>query len=225
VVNSGADDLLAAPISPAKLFTRIDVLVGNRKPFVVTSDYIGPDRRKNPGGDGDRQSSIPILEVPNTLRAKALGETIDIARLQDAIDGAMVEINEQRMIRHSYQIGFLVGIIVPAYQKNQVGPEIEAHIHRLSEIANEIGGRLTGSRFEHVADLCRALIKVVGAISENPKNPNPKDVELLKPLSDSVLAGFNPDKDSTVMANEITSMVQKFATRASAEALKRMNAR
>ena len=46
-VNSGADDLLVAPISPAKLFSRIDVLIRNRKPFVVTSDYLGPDRRKD----------------------------------------------------------------------------------------------------------------------------------------------------------------------------------
>ena len=40
----GVDDILAAPISPSDLFGRIKALVPWRKPFVVTSDYIGPDR-------------------------------------------------------------------------------------------------------------------------------------------------------------------------------------
>ena len=43
----GVDDILAAPISPAELFGRIKTLVSKRKPFVVTSDYIGPDRRRD----------------------------------------------------------------------------------------------------------------------------------------------------------------------------------
>ena len=36
---------LVKPLSPAQLMTRISVLADNRKPFVVTSDYIEPDRR------------------------------------------------------------------------------------------------------------------------------------------------------------------------------------
>src|SRR6516164_10733245 len=49
VVNSGADDLVARPISTSLLGERIRSLVERRKPFVITSDYIGPDRRRDPG--------------------------------------------------------------------------------------------------------------------------------------------------------------------------------
>jgi CheY-like chemotaxis protein len=220
-VNSGADDLLAAPISPAKLFSRIESLVGARKPFVVTSDYIGPDRRKD-RGDGE-ESKIPHFEVPNTLRAKATGVTIDVTKLQGAIDNAVYKMNEEKMVRHSYQISFLVGIIAPAYLEKKVGPEIEAHIARLSDVANDIGARLAGSSFEHVAELCTSLIRVGSAIRDDPQNADPKDIALLKPLSDSILASFNPDKDSALMAGEITEMVRKFAGRASAEALRQAN--
>ena len=47
-VDAGIDDLLVAPISVGGLLGRVKVLIQNRKPFVVTSLYIGPDRRKEP---------------------------------------------------------------------------------------------------------------------------------------------------------------------------------
>ncbi len=44
-VDAGVDDLLAAPLSVKALLSRIEGLVKNRKPLVVKSYYIGPDRR------------------------------------------------------------------------------------------------------------------------------------------------------------------------------------
>ncbi len=224
VVNSGADDLLVKPISPAQLMGRINALVDYRKPFLVTSDYIGPDRRKNRSdkdgaAEGEDEAESMLIDVPNTLRAKARGETIDPQEMQALIDQAMYQVNEQRLKRHSYQIAFLVNLIVPAYKENRYGPEIEAHIARLADIANDIGARLAGSSFEHVADLCTTLIDVADSIRKNSRDPNPKDVDLLKSLSDAILVGFNPEKNSAAVAAEITRMVRKFAARARAEAL------
>ena len=39
-----SDDLLLMPVAPAQVMTRIDNLMQGRKPFIVTHDYIGPDR-------------------------------------------------------------------------------------------------------------------------------------------------------------------------------------
>ena len=47
VANSGADALLVKPFAPKQLIDRIEHLAHKRKPFVVTSDYIGPDRRND----------------------------------------------------------------------------------------------------------------------------------------------------------------------------------
>ena len=67
--GSGADYLVAAPFSPKQIIDRIRAIVHHRTPFVVTSDYIGPDRR-----DGGRGTELPLIDVPNSLRAKVLGE-------------------------------------------------------------------------------------------------------------------------------------------------------
>jgi DNA-binding response OmpR family regulator len=47
VVNSGADDLLLRPFSTTLLRQRIETHAERRKSFVVTSEYVGPDRRKD----------------------------------------------------------------------------------------------------------------------------------------------------------------------------------
>src|SRR5690606_14961154 len=66
VINAGADDLILRPMSRAQIFARLRHLVNARKPFIVTADYIGPDRRASIS----KPSTAPTLIVPNSLRAK-----------------------------------------------------------------------------------------------------------------------------------------------------------
>lgn len=212
IVNSGVDDILVKPISPRRLMERISVIAYKRKPFVVTSDYIGPDRRTEASKQRGAQV-IPAIAVPNTLEAKARGRPLPMVDLQRLISEAMFEINEQRLKRHSYQIAFLVGEILPPLRKRVVDEQVRKAIVRLSEVAEEIGVRLKKSNFEHVANLCQNLINVSGSIRRNLSSPDPKDLELLKPLSDAILVSFNPDKNAAAMAGEISSMLDRFGTK------------
>ena len=70
VIDSGTDDLLTKPISPALLIERVESLTRERKRFVVTTDYVGPTRRRKsrPGSQ-----EIPEFKVPNSLQLKAAG--------------------------------------------------------------------------------------------------------------------------------------------------------
>lgn len=71
MVDAGVDDVLPFPWPPGYLDKRLENLIHNRKPFVVTSDYIGPDRRKTPRMK-DGAAAVRPMAVPNPLRAKAL---------------------------------------------------------------------------------------------------------------------------------------------------------
>ena len=75
--------------------------------------------------------------------------------------------------------------------------------------------------FGYVGELCHTLIEVTTSISHDPQSPNSRDVQLLPKLSQAILAGFNPARDESVMAGEISEMVGKFAERANADALRR----
>jgi CheY-like chemotaxis protein len=210
ILKCGVDDLLVRPHAPMKVMERINYLAGNRQPFVVTSEYIGPDRggrKKKEGEEHNPANDVPRIEVPNTLGAKAAGEQIDYVELQEMISSAMYEINDQRLRRHSLRIAAIVDKIVPAYQKNNVTPAIEKDVARLSDISKEISERLVDSDFEHVTDLCETLDSVTSSIRIDPKNPDPRDVDLLKAVSDAIVVSFNPEKSSAEFAAEVTQMV------------------
>src|SRR5258705_940431 len=65
ILNSGADGLLLRPFSAALLDQRIRTHVMQQKPFVVTEDYIGPERRAV-----GRTSSELTFAPPNSLKMK-----------------------------------------------------------------------------------------------------------------------------------------------------------
>ncbi len=83
-LDSGVDDLLLFPISGDALVKRIKLFTQDRRPFVVTHDYIGPDRRINPRAD---QPGTTLIKVPNPVRSRSVGVSDqDIRRgIEDAI--------------------------------------------------------------------------------------------------------------------------------------------
>lgn len=212
VASSGTDDMLVKPVSPAQVFDRIKSLVNNRKPFVVTSDYIGPDRRKDP----ERGSEIPTIEVPNTLRSKVKGEPVDKSAIESAIKEAQRDINDQRLKRNAFQLGFLVNLILPELEKFEVTDDRIKLIERLIVVSRDTGNRMKGTDYEHVTNLCTALIRVASSINDSISHPEQKDVELLKPMSDAILAAFNPDVGAVDIAGQISSAVSNYKKRVNA---------
>lgn len=210
VANSGCDDLIVKPISPQQLLDRIKVLTDNRKPFVVTSDYIGPDRRR----DASRGSDIPLITVPNTLQAKISGVRIDQTKLSAMIGRAQNSINDQRLKRNAFQICFLVGLILPLLAENKLGdPSLEENLRRILTVGRDTAERMLGTEYEHVSNLCNNIIDVVERLLDHLARPSQKDISLLKPLSDAILLGFHPTEDAASMAGQINTALSDYDRR------------
>jgi DNA-binding response OmpR family regulator len=64
--NAGVDGLILRPFSTSALRKRIAALTSSRKRFVVTSEYVGPDRREGQS----RPSDAVLLDAPNSLMIK-----------------------------------------------------------------------------------------------------------------------------------------------------------
>lgn len=74
-VDCGSDDLLLVPFSPGQMAKRLDSFKARRKPFVITHDYVGPDRRvhdRQPQGRSSGAAAVSLVP-PNPLEAKASG--------------------------------------------------------------------------------------------------------------------------------------------------------
>lgn len=208
-VEAGTDDLLIKPLSPAKLSDRIRSVAFNRRPFVVTHDYIGPDRRR----DRPVADTLPLISVPNTLGLKERGETVNTQEAEAIIAAARREINDQKLKRNAFQIAFLVGLILPDYDRGEPTSDTRRMIERLRMAAADIKQRMQGTPYEHVGQLCDSVVEVGNGLAARWRTPARKDLDLLKPLSDAMVVAFNPETDGGLLAAEVGSAIRGYRMR------------
>ncbi len=180
-MDSGTDAILVKPISPGKVVERINHMIHERKPFVVTTDYIGPNRRQKhrPG-----TQKIPLIEVPNPLKAKVEGEP-DEDKLRAEIDAVAEVLNEQKIERHAYQIVYLVERLNLAYAEIPIDESAVADfVDRLRSVSNDISCRVDASSYTNWKELCLSLVDVVGCIEEAHMNPTGKDLDNLQKVAE-----------------------------------------
>lgn len=201
VVNSGADVLVAAPISPSLILDRIDALVHSRKPFVVTSDYVGPDRRFLDG----RESDIDLIDVPNSLRDKALGQ-YDAARLKLEIDAARANINDHKIDRQAFQVSFLADQILERFADNDLS-EVGKRLGELKKVTNDLKMRAFSAGAKELEELCVPLRTVVDSLIDSRGNFSRKDTELLAQLSLAVRASVAAGSQGASLARDISKTV------------------
>ncbi len=223
IVDSGSDDLVIKPVSPDTVITRVKTLARGRKPFVVTHDYIGPDRRRMQR-DGEQQ--IPLVGVPNPLRSKAVANS-DSASLQRMIDAAAARINQQKMERYAVQIGYLADRIVPRFEEGGLRKldeaakdEAHGHLRRLAYVAEDLGSRMRGTAYAHVTELVLSLIGVTERIQETLRDPaaltrsgslGRGDIELLPKIAQSLSRAFSADRAAVEPAQPASGRLNAFA--------------
>ena len=160
--NSGADFLIAAPFSPKQILDRIHSLVHNRAPFVVTSDYVGPDRR-----DGDkRDSTVPNLAVPNSLRDKTMGQ-FDAREFKNRVRSAITTVSSWKMELHAYRLAADAETAANDFAKDPYSIDPDC-LHRLRDSASDLKGRAQKVSLVSITELCEALLSVVGSVRRGP---------------------------------------------------------
>lgn len=202
IIDSGADTLLVKPLAPAQLFSRIENIVCERNKFVVTADYLGPDRR-------DRQCAVGTaqFDVPNTLKGKLEGRRVDAEALSMEIAQLMTELNEARLVRVSYQIALLVCMVNKAYETGRITQETESQLRRIFSIAENAAPHIAETRFNRIADDFQALLNVVHEIRSRPRHADRDLVGRLQPLASAILTSTYSGGNGSFALTEIASAV------------------
>lgn len=212
IVNSGSDDLLVKPVSRKQMMDRVELLINGRRPFVVTHDYIGPDRRKSVRSDDPNR--IPQLHVPNVLRAKALGGNVNAHNLQRMIDATTATINEHKMERYAFQIGWLVERIMAHHDGTAHPDGVAEEIDRLVYVAEDLSRRLRGTVFAYISELSLSLIGLSIRLRDAPSDPQHVDLELLPKMAQAIYRAFDPAKTTAAAAQEISRSINAHNTAA-----------
>ncbi|WP_081609048.1 bacteriohemerythrin [Paramagnetospirillum caucaseum] len=158
-MSSGTDSVLLIPFSSGQLRDQIVGHVERRRPFIVTQDYIGPERRNEsrPGC-----ASAPQIIVPNPV--EALGRGIPMEQYES-------KKNEAIQVIVNYRLKSLAGAII--FECNSLAAGMRdglatnertfRSLTRLEGIADELAEKIrkfTGAKsysVETFRDRCREL--------------------------------------------------------------------
>lgn len=187
-IDSGTDHVLAKPFQPAAMIGHVLDLTHGRKRFVVTTDYIGPDRRSGRRPDA---MEIPQIDVPNALRQRMTGQMSE-GVLRRHVDAAKGRINEQKVVRHAFQIGWLLERLLPEIHLVDKSDECKAHMKRLGMVAEDMSQRIKSTRYAHVASMCMTLKSMVDAAA---KDFDEHDIRMLQKIAELIAAAFDPERE------------------------------
>lgn len=152
VLNSGADDLVLRPFSTSQLKSRIDAHAERRKHFVITHEYVGPDRRNDP----NRSSNTELFQPPNSLQMKAkdgLNLTEVATRLQAELRVAKDTLIIEKLRRDSFQICILWRLL-----QEPEDAAAEANISKLTTLAQSVAKRCREIELETALQWCDSII-------------------------------------------------------------------
>lgn len=210
--NSGADDLISKPLSPKQLQERFNLLVEARKKFVVTADYIGPDRRKSPR----EGAQIPLIDAPNTLRMKALGRW-PAGNVKDLFDLAGKQVNHQKRLRGAIQIAFLLEYAAPDLTESPPSKIAIEHLARAPGIVDDIMRRMNGApNFGETENLCRAIKTAAEKLcvaAHKGAAAAADAIGELQLLVDNLMRAVDPNRTLADMKQEVAVAVAGYRSR------------
>jgi DNA-binding response OmpR family regulator len=179
-VLAGADDVMIKPVAPGRMLDRVAHMTMNRSQFIVTTDYVGPERRKT--GD-TRPSKIRQLNVVNTLRAKLEGNRMSMAELARAVESNMNEVMAARLDSHGLKLGWVCNLILKAYEEKRIDKELEERLLILVSVLEDAArtARVLGE--PELSQICTQMARQVEEMAENYENPTDSQRSTIQKLT------------------------------------------
>ena len=182
-IEAGADNVLVNPVSPVDIETALKRLIERRKPFVVTSDYIGPDRRR----DRRKPEDYPLIDPPFLLRLKA-NNMVPLPEFRRAVARAVTLVNRQKVLQHALRANFLAVKTVLAYRVPDEAGVAAEHLERLMWVAEDATRRICDTPYADMAPLFESLFKTAYSLRDNHPEPMPRELGRLSELAQAIRA-------------------------------------
>ena len=200
VVNSGADDLILRPFSTAQLGSRILSHVERRKGFVITTEYVGPDRRNDP----DRGSNIELFQPPNSLQMKAK-ERLNADEINRRIDAqlsiARDKLNSEKLRRDAFQLCVQARLL----QLQAPGADIGDDLAKFAHLAKQVEKRTRDVGHSEALEGCGSIVGAVEALQLGVDRP--ASIKLLSSAVIELMHMFAPEKSASAHSAEVDATV------------------
>jgi CheY-like chemotaxis protein len=200
VIDSGADDLILRPFSNGILASRIEAATHHRKGFVITHDYIGPDRRRDPG----RVSAV-LFEPPNSLAMKADGRQkaeAEAKQFDEELRAARAFLSGEKIRRDAFQTGVLLRLM----ETEEFGREkFEDYIARLTAFCRAISRRSREVQLSGAQMWCDMAMNAIGKLGKD--GDRTEAMRLLDRAVQNLNRIASPEKDEKVFWADIEAAI------------------
>lgn len=203
VLNSGADDLLLRPFSTAVLGNRIRTHVERRKGFVITSEYVGPDRR------GVRPPGEQLFVPPNSLKMKVQERLTDEQanqRLDAQLKRARTLLNSEKLKRDAFQICVLWRLM---QEGGSGGYDVD--LPRLREVTKGVSRRSLDADCEAAGQWCKSVLAAIDGLEAGVERS--ASMHLLGHAALNLNQVFSPEKSRPDHLSEIDATVAAVKAR------------
>ncbi|MHA1568501.1 MAG: response regulator [Alphaproteobacteria bacterium] len=175
-LSAGADDVVTKPVSASILSERVTNLAHNRREFVVTESYIGPERRMRPDS---RPSDLPTVKVPNTLLEKSTGDKATAPDFE-AIRRSKREIKMQSVYRIANRLTAKTAQVRERMAKNGGQSVPRHHLRELAELVSAANSDIVREELEHLMGIGASMVLVMdGIFRSSDAAPELRQIEIL----------------------------------------------
>ena len=202
----GSDDMIVKPVTARALRQRIVNQIDNRKEFIATDDYVGPDRRAE-----DRElteDDLASIQVPNSLRHAATGDE-SAAPSEERVQETLRSLSVQKFYHLSSKIGRVAGQQRDLLAGNAKSADSALAMQEISEALAEIDEIIGEQNFQSVAQVVASTRQAMEDLKACGDEVTPRQFELLRAHGDSIGVVL---KESDETAGVLVSALEKAVT-------------
>lgn len=197
IIDIGSDDVVIKPLSVNDIKRRVKALLKRNIQYVVTSNYIGPNRRSEKRTDPINDK---LIDIPNTLKVKADGYLETQMDISGQIKEAHKEVNNTRISLEGAEIQSLI-THATADRKN-----FRSGIAKIKPLALSFTSRLANTDYKHIAEMCAMLNKIIEKIRDFDDKEN---IELLQLIGNAIALTFQDDEASRKNSQKVIMLVKR----------------
>ncbi|MFQ5958483.1 MAG: response regulator [Alphaproteobacteria bacterium] len=202
-LDAGTDDLVRKPVSTRLLTDRITNLIQNRKEFIATSDYVGPQRGKGVRSEGEEVAQV---KVPNSLRAKATGNKSTKSGDKE-IKRAAHTVTLQRVYSLVLSIITLADRLEHLASQGLNGNSLADEIAKLCDLVAEVEGVKLPDTVRNLSQITASMDNVMWTVAQM-SSPPPRQFALLRLHAQAIAATMRGDHNAS---DEVATVLGKIS--------------
>ncbi len=193
-ILAGADDVLLKPVAPGTLLDRIVFLAQHRLPFIATSDYLGPERRRSGNA---RPSKIKHINVVNTLKDKIEGHHFRMVELDRAVKSSLDDMMAARLDSNALKLSAVCALVLKCYEEKRVDKTVEDQLGILVEVLQDAARTALTLNDPDLSQICVRLASQVHETALNYEAPTSTQLSALQKLASAFDLAKSAKQDPT----------------------------